>query len=453
MAAVLTALLLCLIPGAPAHAATAKPQLRVMPLGDSITWGVGSPSTSSYRAPLYRLVSAQAPYTVQFVGSQGSGTLPDQANEGHSGWVISQLRDEIDAYMAATPTDVVLLHIGINDLDRNVDIANAPARFTGLVDRIFANRPGVSVIALGLIPTTSGLEAKVATFNAAVKKVQAKEQAAGHKFLYLHPPALTSAQFADRLHPNDAGYQSMANSFYAGLDEAVEAGWATGSRSPEAGNESGTTGKVRWGDFDGDGMTDYLTVASNGRVDAYLNRGGDGRGGWSPLGQVATGQTSDATRVRFADFDGDGRADYLLTGASGAVSVWLNRGGDGRGGWSPLGQVATGQTGRADTVRWTDLDGDRRADYVWIGSDGGVSAYLNRGGDGRGGWLGRGHVASGMTSDPSRVSFADFDADGNADYVFGDNTTNSATVYTWQGGDGHGNWGNLGTVASGVSIG
>ena len=36
---------------APAQAAVTTRPIRVMPLGDSITWGEGSPTTSSYRAP------------------------------------------------------------------------------------------------------------------------------------------------------------------------------------------------------------------------------------------------------------------------------------------------------------------------------------------------------------------------------------------------------------------
>ncbi|NGO15440.1 hypothetical protein G5C60_49675 [Streptomyces sp. HC44] len=500
------AVLLALVPAGPVSARTPVPQLRVMPLGDSITWGVGSDTTSSYRAPLASLVAGQSAYTVQFVGSQNSGTLADQSNEGHSGYVISQIRDGIDGWMSAARPDVVILHIGLNDLDRGIDVPNAPARLAGLVDRIYADRPGTGVIMLGLIPTTPDLGSRVAAYNAAAKQLQVTEQAAGKKFLYVDPPALTSAQFDDDLHPSDAGYQRMAQALAPALTNVFDAGWTAGRRQLGAGTESGTTGKVRWADFDGDGRADYLSLASTGAVSVWLNRGGDGHGGWSPLGQVASGLTADARRVRFADFDGDGRADYIVLGAdgaatvylnrggdghggwsvlgqvatgrttdptqvkfadidgdgrtdyvllasTGAVSVWLNRGGDGRGGWSPLGRIATGLTADASKVRFADLDGDDRADYTWLSSTGAVSAYLNRGGDGRGGWLGRGQVASGLTSDVTRVSMADFTGDGNADYVLGDNTTNAATVYAWQGGDGHGAWNDLGRVAGGVAIG
>ena len=211
--------------------------------------------------------------------------------------------------------------------------------------------------------------------------------------------------------------------------------------------------RVRFADFDGDGRVDYLLLNADGSVSVWLNRGGDGHGGWLPLGQVATGLTTDASHVRFADVDGDGRTDYVLLNADGSVSVWLNRGGDGHGGWLPLGQIATGQTTDPGRVRFGDLDGDGRADYSVIEPDGTVQAFLNRGGDGSGGWIPYGQVATGLTTDASLVSFADFTGDGSADYVLGDAATDSATVYAWNGGDGHGSWIGLGQVASGVAIG
>ncbi|MDX6263617.1 MAG: hypothetical protein QOH84_5305 [Kribbellaceae bacterium] len=482
---------------APAAAVPARPTLRVMPLGDSITAGVGSPTSSSYRRPLAALVAGQSRYDVNFVGSQASGNLADLSNEGHSGWIIDQVRTEIDGWMAGARPDVVTLHLGINDLNRNVDVPNAPARFKALIDRIVADKPGVTVIVLGLIPTTPGLEAKVATFNSSIKSMLTAP-----KTRYVDPPALTSSEMADGLHPNDAGFQRMAQAFYPALDRAYSDGVIAAGPAINAGNEAGGSGKVRWADFDGDGKLDYLTVASNGAVQAFLNRGGDGRGGWSVLGQVAGGVTTDATRVRFADFDGDARADYLVINANGSVSAWLNRGGDGRGGWSvagqiaagvttdqnsvrfadfdgdgktdyltiaangaisawlnrgvnnwsSLGQVATGTTTDRTKVRFADLDGDTRADYNAIAADGSVQTYLNRGGDARGGWLGLGKVAAGLTTTSDLVSFSDFTGDGNADYILADPATNAATVYSWLGGDGHGGWQNLGKVASGVQV-
>ncbi|MCZ4124721.1 GDSL-type esterase/lipase family protein [Streptomyces sp. H39-S7] len=380
-----------------AAAAPAPPVLRVMPLGDSITWGAGSATTSSYRLPLWNLLAGQSRYSVRFVGSQASGSLPAFSNEGHSGYTIDQIRGGVDGWLAGTRPDVVLLHIGINDLDRNLDTAHAPDRLTALVDRVFADRPGITVLAMGLIPATPGLETQTGVCNARLRALASAEQQAGKKLRYVEPPALTAAERIDRLHPNDAGYQRMAQPFYAALDRAFTDGWAVGGAPLGAGTEAGGAGRVRWADFDGDRKADYLTVASGGAVSVHLNRGGDGHGGWSALGQIATGLTTDPTRVRFADFDGDGRADYSVIAASGAVQTYLNRGGDGHSGWVSLGGIATGLTSDAALVSFADLTGVGNADCLLTepGSNAAV-AYGWIGGDGHGGWVDRGRVFAGV---------------------------------------------------------
>lgn len=238
--------------------------------------------------------------------------------------------------------DVVLLHIGINDLNRGIDPAHAPDRLRTLVDRVFADRPGVTVLMLGCITTTPGLESAVAAYNAAAKALAGSERRAGRKMSCIDPPALTSAEMADGLHPDDAGHRRMAQAFFPALDAAVTGGWAPGGPARSAGTEAGT-GKVRFVDLDGEGRADYVYLKADGAMDAYFNRGGDGSGGWLPYGRVATGLTSDASRVALADFAGDGNADYLLTDPAGhAVTLCTWLGGDGHGGWSNDGQVAAG---------------------------------------------------------------------------------------------------------------
>ncbi|GAA3035841.1 hypothetical protein GCM10020000_11710 [Streptomyces olivoverticillatus] len=105
------------------------PRLAVMPLGDSITYGTGSSTESSYRAELWNQLT---PHTdsLHFVGSQRSGKLPDPDHEGHYGWKIGGLTGNIENWLVAAKPNVVLLHIGTNDMHDNyrVDQAPRPAR-------------------------------------------------------------------------------------------------------------------------------------------------------------------------------------------------------------------------------------------------------------------------------------------------------------------------------------
>ncbi|WNI14502.1 SGNH/GDSL hydrolase family protein [Actinacidiphila sp. ITFR-21] len=203
--------------------------VRVMPLGDSITWGQGSTGDAGYRKPLWRLVAGQSRYAVRFVGSERNGDLPEPANEGHRGWTIGQVRGRVDGWLAVSRPDVVLLHLGINDLRHNVDVARAPDRLAELVDRIYADRPGVSVVYMGLLPVashqrtplTTRLRAEVAAFDRRAAALQAAERRRGRAFWYVTPPDLTVAEMSDGVHPDDAGYRRMAEAFFPVLGKAV----------------------------------------------------------------------------------------------------------------------------------------------------------------------------------------------------------------------------------------
>ncbi|MFB7663238.1 FG-GAP-like repeat-containing protein [Kitasatospora sp. NPDC056138] len=235
------------------------------------------------------------------------------------------------------------------------------------------------------------------------------------------------------------------------------AGWidTVRNRRSAAVDEVGGAGRLRFADFDGDGKPDYVTIEDDGSVNVWLNHGGDPAGGWQSLGRVATGVTTDRSRVRLADFDGDGRADYIVINPDGSVNVWLNRGGDpaGPNGWQPIGRVATGTTTRQDQVRFADFDGDGRTDYLTISDDGSVNVWLNRGGDpaGGSGWQSIGQVATGLTTDQNSVFLTDFTGDGRADYLWnpGDGSTHAAANH---GGDpaGAGGWADLGRIATGA---
>ncbi|WP_344469886.1 SGNH/GDSL hydrolase family protein, partial [Kitasatospora kazusensis] len=256
-----------------AGAGAARPVLKVMPLGDSITAGYQSSTGAGYRLPLWNLAAAQSRYTMDFVGSQSSPGVPDPDHEGHGGYMIDQIGAGVDGWIGAANPDVVLLHLGINDLDRGTDKAHASDRLSALVDRISADKPGVTVIFQGLIPTTPNLQSLIQDFNSKVQAMVPAKQAAGEKFRYVDAPALTSAEFADGLHPNDQGYARMGQVFYNALDKAFTDGVAVSAPVNHAGTESGGAGRVRWADWDGDGKADYIILGDDGSVHVYLNKG------------------------------------------------------------------------------------------------------------------------------------------------------------------------------------
>jgi lysophospholipase L1-like esterase len=207
----------------PAIAAT--PTIKVMPLGDSITFGVGSSTGSSYRLDLYQRLVRQAGYTIDFVGTQRSGSLPDTDNEGHSGWRIDQIASNVDGWLATYQPNLVLLHIGTNDMNQNFQVSTAPNRLSALIDQITTDVPAATVVVASLIPANDAtIQARINTFNASVPGIVAAKQQAGKRVRLVDMASLTTADLADTLHPNDSGYAKMSTIFYAGAAQALRDG-------------------------------------------------------------------------------------------------------------------------------------------------------------------------------------------------------------------------------------
>ncbi|WP_051365987.1 GDSL-type esterase/lipase family protein [Hamadaea tsunoensis] len=208
-----------------AQAALAGGAVKIMPLGDSITYGVGSPTSSSYRAALYTTLVRQVGHAIDFVGSQVSGSLPDPDNEGHSGWRIDQIAASLDGWLATYQPSIVTLHIGTNDMNQNYQVGTAPARLGALIDQITADLPQATVIVASLIPANdAAIQSRIDTFNAAVPGLVSTRASAGKKVRFVDMRTLTAADLADTLHPSDAGYAKMAAIFAPAVASVLDDG-------------------------------------------------------------------------------------------------------------------------------------------------------------------------------------------------------------------------------------
>jgi lysophospholipase L1-like esterase len=223
--------------------AAAPAPLRLMPLGDSITWGVGSPSGNSYRSFLWNKLAAEG-HSLDFVGSGRSGTMSDPDNEGHSGWRIDQIAGIADSVLARYRPNVVTLEIGTNDLNGNYQIPTAADRLRALVDQITRAAPDATVLVGTVIISTSGTaEANRPAFNAKLPGIVQAAQAAGKHVRLVDMSALTRADLSDSLHPNDSGFGKMADAFDAGIQAADAAGWIKPPVSAGGQVRSGIAGK------------------------------------------------------------------------------------------------------------------------------------------------------------------------------------------------------------------
>jgi len=216
---------------------TSNAVVKIMPLGDSITDGVGSSHNAGYRLELFRL-SVTNNKKLTFVGSHESG--PDMVDgkpfpkkqEGHSGWTIddgggrSGLYPQIQGWLTATPPHIVTLMIGTNDINGNNNVADAPNRLGKLLDSIFTKDANVLVVLAQIVPTkTDGTNNTIKTYNAAMPNlVSTRVNQGRHIVLVDMYGAFTkdtnykNTVLGDNLHPNQAGYNLMADVWFKALD-------------------------------------------------------------------------------------------------------------------------------------------------------------------------------------------------------------------------------------------
>jgi lysophospholipase L1-like esterase len=281
---------------APAASTTA---LKLMPLGDSITWGVGSSTGNGYRSALYNELSSDG-HPVDFVGSLRGGNMSDPDNEGHSGWRIDQIAGIADSVLATYHPTVVTLEIGTNDLNGNYQVSTATTRLKSLVDQITRDVPNATVLVASLIVSTSGTEERYrAAYNQAIPGIVQSEQAAGKHVGYVNMSALTASDLSDALHPNDNGYRKMADAFHAGVQAADSAGWLGGGSTGGSTTGGSTTGGSTTGGSTGGGTSGACTVAytttnswSGGfQGEVKVTAGSSALNGWTVRWTLASGQT------------------------------------------------------------------------------------------------------------------------------------------------------------------
>jgi lysophospholipase L1-like esterase len=346
--------------------------LRILPLGDSITWGFASSDGNGYRQHLHSKLSGGG-NAASFVGSQISGSMPNGHNEGHNGATISEIGGFFTAAgaLARSRPNVVLLMAGTNDMNKPVEPATAPERLDALITLILQSAGGdtpVPLVVVVKIPPNGNpsADSRTVAYNAAVEEIVQAHQGRGRRVLVadMYAALRVGADMGDGLHPNDGGYAKVADVWYGALAEAAGRGWSEEPAPAPAGgygNAAACTGILYWDPL-------YGQVASGvGAGDPAQFP----RGKWWDRGTVHKGHGEDLDGfVHVADLDGDGRDDYIWVDAkSGAAALYLNTGDFAK--WNDVGRVASG-IGAGEGVRFADIDGDGKADYLWIDSVSGI---------------------------------------------------------------------------------
>ena len=235
--------------------------IKIMPLGDSITWGYGAVDTAyvGYREALYNSLNA-AGYNFTFVGSEEtgleliypSGPAPGDSNynfytygrhhEGHGGWsaynypytcfslyhsLTTRNGCGVGDFLISNHPDIILLHIGTNDIGQSdPQYYDTPQSLSWqvhlILDKINTFDPNITVFLARIINRNDADSQKTRTTNF---NLQLQQMADSLINIYARKIVVVNMEAAltypddlsDWGHPNTTGYQKMANKWLSSM--------------------------------------------------------------------------------------------------------------------------------------------------------------------------------------------------------------------------------------------
>ncbi|KAF2794087.1 carbohydrate esterase family 3 protein [Melanomma pulvis-pyrius CBS 109.77] len=198
------------------------PALRVLPLGDSITWGWQPPNkaTNGYRLEISKRANGSP---LEFVGTQHSGDMTNNESEGYPGFTIKQIQNVM---VLDSKPNVVLLHAGTNDLNGPGGPDNpyetAPTRLSLLIDQVNGKCPDAVIIVAKIIQGADpGLAERITAFNDGLPAIVANQVSQGRKVILVDQSVVGAAELVDGLHPSDAGYAHMGDIWFEGIQNVA----------------------------------------------------------------------------------------------------------------------------------------------------------------------------------------------------------------------------------------
>lgn len=202
---------------------------RIMPVGDSITHG--HRSVNSYRKPLEILLNTNnCDFT--YVGSQQKNYFFDgyrAPHEGYSGHTADDFlygrnnaagdNRGIDDSMARFDPEVVLLHIGSNDINRGHSISSTVAEIDQIISIIHQHNNDTLVLLANVIPWYRAPQQSVFALGNEIEAYVNQLADQRVKLVDVRSGYSRDMMISDGIHPNASGEAHIADAFFNVYDE------------------------------------------------------------------------------------------------------------------------------------------------------------------------------------------------------------------------------------------
>ena len=193
-----------------------------MPMGDSITEGEAGHDT--YRRVLWQRLNG-AGCVVDLVGSQSgvsggsrgsASTQPphadfDQDHEGYWGYSVNEVTSMASGLVSQSQPDVVLVHLGTNDVLDGQSASGVAQELGALIDAIRAGKPDAYILLAKIIPA-SGATSATAGLNSQIEGVAASKSSATSPVVSVDQASGYSvSDNYDGIHPGTSGESKLGN--------------------------------------------------------------------------------------------------------------------------------------------------------------------------------------------------------------------------------------------------
>lgn len=159
------------------------------------------------------------------VGSRKSGSMKNSDHEGWRGFRIEQIIKKAKQSVSIYKPNVFTLNAGANDCLQDFEMDCIGKRMASMLDYLWTTSPGSTIIlSTLLVNADKRTESRVLRVNQEFREI-AEQKLSEHRNIVLvdmhggDGPQID--ELTDGTHPNDAGYDKMANIWHRGFQEAV----------------------------------------------------------------------------------------------------------------------------------------------------------------------------------------------------------------------------------------
>lgn len=195
-----------------------------MPLGGSVTRGVGSSDGTGYRKSLLQMLRLHG-LNAHMVGSRKDGSMPNNDHEGWRGFRINEIERKARKSVKRLSPQIFMANAGSNDCLQSFKIPEVGKRMGDMLDYLWLASPQSTILlSTLLVNADKEVDSAVMHVNDQFRALARKKATEQKKIVLVDMYTWEGPEVQDLvngIHPDDKGYHKMARLWLRGIQEAL----------------------------------------------------------------------------------------------------------------------------------------------------------------------------------------------------------------------------------------